>query len=232
MRKEAQAAEPDADKERIEEMLAAVDYTHIALHNVKSVMEHLTERFSSNYRAFIYDGGNFREALATLKAYKGNRDKKHKPKYYREIKDYLVERWKAELVSGQESDDALGIAQYTAPAGTTVICSNDKDMKMIPGYHYNWVKEELEFVNEEEADLMLFWQMLVGDSTDNIPGINRIGEKTATKLIAECNSVQDAQKLVTDLYAKQYGNELGTMYYNEISNLLWIRREPNQSCPF
>jgi 5'-3' exonuclease len=232
MRQEAQAAEPGATRERLEEMLAGVDYIHIALHNVKSVMEHHTERFSDNYRAFIYDGGNFRENIATLKKYKGNRDKLHKPKYYKEIKEYLVDRWKAELISGQESDDALGIAQCSAPAGSTIICSNDKDMQMIPGYHYNWIKEEITFVNEEEADMMLFWQMLVGDSSDNIPGIDRIGAKTATKLLSECHSVQDAQRLVQNLYAKQYGTDAGRVNYNEISNLLWIRRAPDQVCPF
>lgn len=232
MKREAQAAEPDADEARIAEMLASVDYTGIALHNVKEVMEHITSRFSDNYRAFIYGGGNFREDIATLKVYKGNRDKLHKPKYYKEIKDYLVDRWKAEVVVGQESDDALGIAQCSAPPGTTVICSNDKDMDQIPGYHYNWIKEELYFVSPEEADLMLFWQMLVGDSSDNIPGIDRIGAKTATKLLSECSSPEQAQKLVQDLYMKQYGFPEAHAYYEEVANLLWIRREENQRCPY
>lgn len=232
MRREAEAAEPDADKDRIAEMLDSVDYIHIALHNVKEVMEHITGRFSTDYRAFIYGGGNFREDLATLKVYKGNRDKLHKPKYYKEIKEYLIDRWKAEVVTGQESDDALGIAQCSATAGTTVICSNDKDMDQIPGYHYNWIKEELYFVSPEEADLMLFWQMLVGDSSDNIPGIDKIGPKTATKLLSECHSPEQAQKLVQSLYAKQYGTDNGRLYYNEVANLLWIRREENQRCPY
>src|SRR5690606_23836840 len=136
-------------------------------------------------RIFIHGGGNFRDEIATLKEYKGNRDKTHKPKYAAQIRDYLVNVHGAELVVGQESDDAIGIAQMQAPAGSTIIVSTDKDMDMIPGYHYNWVKGEEYFVEQEDADKFLFWQMLVGDPTDNIPGIRRVGTKRATAMLAD-----------------------------------------------
>lgn len=231
MKRDAQAAEPDASPERIAEMLANSDYVAIPLHNVKTVMESIIERFNGDYRAFIHGSGNFREELATIKKYKGNRDLQPKPKYFHEIKQYLIDKWKAAPVNDMESDDALGIYQSKCPYGTTVIVSNDKDMDMIPGWHFNWVKGELYEVRPEEADMMLFWQMMVGDSTDNIPGINKIGPKTATKLLSDCATPYDAQKLVKALYEKEYGDK-GWLVYNEVASLLWIRREENQTCPW
>lgn len=231
VKRDALAEEPEASPERIAEMLASADYKHIALHNVKTVMEAIVERFNGDYRAFIHGSGNFREDLATIKKYKGNRDEQAKPKYFSEIKQYLVNVWKAKLVDGMESDDALGIYQSTSPYGTTVIVSNDKDMDMIPGWHFNWVKSELYEVRPEEADMMLFWQMMVGDSTDNIPGIPKIGPKTATKLLSDCATPHDAQKLVKELYMKEYGDK-GWIVYSEIANLLWIRRQENEQCPW
>lgn len=229
MKREARDAEPGASEERIMEMLHSVDYTHIALGNVKEVITGVKEHYTGPARIFIHGGGNFREGVATLKEYKGNRDKTHKPKYANEIKDYLVNVHGAELVVGQESDDAIGIAQCAAPPGTTIIVSNDKDMDMIPGYHYNWIKGEEYFVNDEDADKMLFWQMLVGDTTDNIPGISKIGTKRASDLLAG-KSVEESRAIVREKYLQQYGSEW-ERYYREVGTLLWIRRQPDEECP-
>lgn len=228
MKREALAAEPDASPERLAEMLDSVDYLHMALHNVREVIDGVTAKYTGEPTLFIHGGGNFREQIATLKVYKGNRDKTHKPKYAKEICNYLVDRYGAELVVGQESDDAIGIAQCSAAPGSTIIVSNDKDMDMIPGYHYNWVKDEEYFVQDEEADKMLFWQMLVGDNTDNIPGIPKIGPKTASKLLADV-TVDQARDVVRSKYQQHYGTDW-EQYYREVGSLLWIRREPNQEC--
>lgn len=230
MKREAQAAEPGAGDDRIAEMLESVDYQYIAFQNVKTVMDAVVAKFNGNYKAFIQGKGNFREELATLQEYKGSRKGKPKPKYFNEIRQYLINVWKAEVVDGQESDDALGIYQCSQPYGTTVIVSNDKDMDMIPGWHYNWVKEELYEVRPDEADMMLFWQVLQGDSTDDIPGIRGVGPATATKLLAPCKDAMEAQRVVTDAYTKEYGDNAQARLH-EVANLLWIRREENQACP-
>lgn len=232
LKKDAKAAEPDASPERIEEMLAETDYQAIALHNVKTVLEAVNEKFDGSKAMYFIDGkGNFRHELATLKPYKGNRDKTHKPKYFTEIKDYLINQWGAREILDIETDDALGITQCAAPSGTTVIVTTDKDLQMIPGYNYNWVKDELIFVEQDQADLMLFWQMMVGDTSDNIPGIDRVGEKTATKIIESLDGNLDkVRNHVVGLYQKQYG-DMWAAAYEEVGNLLWMQREPNQRCP-
>jgi 5'-3' exonuclease len=230
MKKEYKEQHPEATDEEVAAYLEDLDYTALALHNAKTVLEGVTERFSSEYKAYIQGEGNFRYDLATIKPYKGNRDKSHKPKYYKEIKDYLVAHWNAIEVHGMEADDAIGIEQFDNPDKYTVIVSTDKDMDMIPGWHFNWVKNELYYQTINEANLFLFYQMLVGDTVDNIQGINKIGPVRANKIIEEngrdLDKVRDAVKA---LYQQQYGEEWEKAYY-EIANLLWIRRNLGEEC--
>lgn len=209
-----------------------LEYT---LHTVKSVLEFIYDKFPERKWSKLYLTGkdNFRDTLATLQVYKGNRDPSHKPQYYQEIKDYLINVHGAETIIGQEADDAQGIEQWSHKDKSTVIVGIDKDLKMIPGYHYNWVKDILEYQNLRDANEFFFFQMLTGDRTDNIPGIKGVGDKTAAKLLAPAvKNITAMQKVVMDQYIKQYGEEVAPMAYREVANLLWIRREENQECPF
>lgn len=205
------------------------------MQNVKTVIEAVNARFFPEYKGYIQDGKNFRYDVATIKPYKGNRDKTHKPKYYKEIKTYLLDQWGAIGVDGMESDDAIAIEQFNHPDRSTVIVSIDKDMMCCPGYHFNWVKNELRYQPIKEANLFHFYQMLVGDTTDNIPGINKIGDKRATKLIEELGRDEDrVRQAVHELYQKQYGPDWQAAY-DEVSRLLYILRKPEEleaGCPF
>jgi len=232
VKKQLKQQDPSLTDGDLAHLLEEMDYKNIALHNAKQVLVHVAELFDgSSMRVFLTGDGNFREQIATLLPYKGNRDPTHKPKYYKEIKQYLIEVWGAEIVHGQEADDALGIAQYERNDESTVIVSVDKDLDMIPGHHYNFVRKEYYYISQQYADTRLFWQMLVGDTTDNIPGINGIGDKRADKIVAQCKGDVDALRyVVKEKYRDQYG-AFWEDAYNEVGNLLWIRREAEQDCP-
>ena len=211
------------------------DYISWALANVKTVVENiLFEVFPAHPRYNLYLTGkfNFREQVATLLPYKGNRDPDHKPKYYNEIKEYLIDTWNAQVIDGMEADDAVGIEQYKHKDKSTVIVSTDKDLDCIPGHHYNWVKKIFYYVTLNQANLNFLGQMLEGDRSDNIPGINGIGPKTVPKIIAKCNEdpVQLRNEVVAQ-YKNQYGNEWINAF-NEVATLLWILREEHTPCPF
>lgn len=231
MKKEYKEKHPEAGAEEIQHYLDNLEYTAIALGNVKQVLEGVTGRFNEEYKAYIQGKGNFRDELATIKPYKGNRDNAHKPKYYMEIKDYVIEKWNAIEVHGQEADDAIGIEQFDNSDKYTVIVSTDKDMDMIPGWHYNWVKDVLYYQPITAADMFLFWQMMVGDTADNIPGINQVGEKRANALITSLEGNLDrVREAVKGMYQKQYGDAWESAYH-EVGNLLWIRRKAGEECP-
>jgi hypothetical protein len=227
---EASGGLPDED---LQEILNETDYVNFALGNVKTVMQDFLDRFGvkdDGYKAYLTGSGNYREGLATLLPYKGNRDELHKPKYYSEIKQYLRDVWGAELISGREADDALGCVQWDNKDRSTCIVSIDKDLDMIPGYHYNWVKQEFYDQSLEDANRFLFYQMLIGDRVDNIPGIKGVGTKTADKLL-DGLALSDARDVVIQQYKQQYG-DTWEQAYHEVGNLLWIQRVEGKACPY
>lgn len=228
IRKELQEkGEPD---EAVSLIMEELDYLSHALGNVKTAVDYLlTECFPDRkwHRAFLSGKGNFRYKVASIKPYKGNRDPFHKPKYYKDIQEYMVGKYGAEVIEGQEADDMLGIVQTEHQDRSTVICSIDKDLKMIPGYHYNPKKGAFWYQPTHDADTFFWWQMMVGDTTDNIPGINKVGPKTADKIVAACEGdLGLLEQKVRDMYAKQYPDNPAAI--SEVAQLLWIRRKEGE----
>lgn len=133
---------------------------------------------------------NYRHAIAVTAPYKGNRPG-DKPKYYDFIRDYLIRDWGFQWVRNQEADDALGIAAFTKwEKGDKdyVICTIDKDLDMIPGPHYNFVKKHHFDVDEREGMLSFYCQILSGDRVDNIIGIRGIGPAKARARLIDCGT--------------------------------------------
>jgi len=177
-----------------------------ALNNVKTVLKEI-ERFLSNrfkdveMQIFLSGSTNFRDQVATIKIYKGNRDPLHKPHWYNEIKQYLKDVWDAEELDDIEADDILADLQSNESAiKETCIVSTDKDLDQISGWHYNWVKDLLYEVSEEQAIHSKYVQILTGDSTDNIEGIPGVGPISAEKCLEWCETVDDYEEAVREQY--------------------------------
>jgi hypothetical protein len=210
---------------------------HVARQAAKSLMESILEDLQVNhYKLYLSGDDNFRHEVATIQGYKAHRPPK--PKYLPEVQEYLTLYWDAEIVHGMEADDALGIEQakhervYHTMAlegqekgcRRTIICSNDKDLRMISGWHYDFVKKERAYVNEIEAQRNFYRQCVKGDSTDNIPGLYKLtGKKVTAKVLKpleEASTVAEMSTYVASLY-EGLEKEL-----EEIAELLWILREP------
>ena len=129
--------------------------------------------------------------------------------------------WKAELICGREADDALGCAQ----TDETCIVSIDKDLLMIPGNHYNFVRDEYSKVDEQQGWYNFYKQLLTGDRTDNICGIKGVGPKTAEKLLEDARDVKQMRRIVEATYKEKYGQKALELM-RERGALLWIQREP------
>ena len=177
-----------------------------ALNNVKTVLKEV-EGFLSNrfvdveMQIFLSGSTNFRDELATIKIYKGNRDPLHKPHWYNEIKEYLRNVWNAEEVENLEADDVLADIQHSAPElESTCIVSTDKDLDQIAGWHYNWVNDQLYEVSVEQGIHSRYVQILTGDSTDNIEGIPGVGPVGAEKCLGWCGSINDYEEAVSREY--------------------------------
>lgn len=115
--------------------------------------------------------------------YKAHRDKLHTP----DALDYALEivyssDSSVRCVDRLEADDLMGMISSSE---TGVSVTIDKDLRSVPGWHWNPDKEEKPvYVSEEEADRFFYTQWMTGDSTDNIPGLWRVGPKKAEKLLS------------------------------------------------
>lgn len=148
-----------------------------ALATVKRSVNNIWDAFERKGHLFLTGKGNYRELIASIQEYKGNRIAE-KPFYYQDIKDYLIRVHEAELIEGMEADDAVGIRQWSKPDKSTCIVGQDKDLICIPGHHYDPVTERYFYVTLAEANRWYWEQVLTGDRTDNILGCAVIDHTT------------------------------------------------------
>ena len=173
------------------------------------------------YQGYLTGKKNFRNEIAVTAPYKGNR-KSAKPKHYQLLRDYMEAAWDFIMIEYQEADDAIGIAAYEMEVGEYCICSIDKDLDMLRGDHYNFVKDERYFITEEEGIKNFYKQLLMGDRVDNIIGIKGIGTVKAERLLKECKNENEMYLAILEAYD---GNAERVL---ENGRLLWIRRQPLQ----
>ena len=212
------------------------DYLKWALGNVNATMEFLLGVTFKNHpwhKLYIGGSGNYRDTIATTIPsvlpgwkYKGNRDSLHKPKYFAEIREHLVNRWGAEMVNGRETDDAVSCLQFKYTDRSTCIVSQDKDLFCCPGQHYNPVDKTWEYTTIKEADLHFRHQTLTGDwSSDYIPGLTGIAKKTADEILKECDyDLKAIDRKTLQLYNKEFGQQ-GAAVLRDNQNLLFIQRQ-------
>jgi 5'-3' exonuclease len=175
---------------------------------------------------------NFREDL--YPEYKANRASAPKPKYYSDIRDYLYRNYGAVITNGIEADDELGIraAKLAKEGHPYIVASTDKDLKQIPGEHYDFVEKETWTVSAKDSVTMFYQQLLSGDSTDNIPGITGVGPVKAAKHLADCTSPKIMAETVYKAYQEFTGLECPDHIIDLNARLLWIFRKKGDSHPF
>lgn len=185
---------------------------------------------------YLTGGNNFRDAIAVTKPYKGNR-KSEKPYHFDNITAYMKAVYNTVEAEGIEADDAMSIRQMQE--GDTVICTRDKDLRMVPGWHYGWEcgaqhEYRLRYIEDPgwlELDksgsspkitgggiLFFYSQLLTGDSVDNIPGLPQCGPVRAFTVL----QTDDPWSVVKEEYEKK---GMGDDYLLEQGQLLWMIRE-------
>ena len=116
-------------------------------------------------------------------SYKENRTGKPSPKLLPVCKKILTATEKTVTRPRLEADDIIGIGMGSK---TMIGVSLDKDLMTCPGWFWN--PEKMDFpklVSVETADYWFHKQWLMGDSTDNIPGVPKIGKVKADKLLKD-----------------------------------------------
>jgi len=167
----------------------------VALLRVDKLMRDLLiNTDSESYLAFLTGGNNFRKQINA--EYKANRKDKEPPRWLQACRGFLVSEWNAIISDGCEADDLLGINQNEG----TRLASLDKDLRMIPGNHFNWLHNEYFYVSELDGLKHFYKQMLIGDRSDNIIGVTGLGQVKASKYIDPLTTEQEMLDTVWSLY--------------------------------
>lgn len=202
--------------------------------NTELVMEQiLKDNETEDYKVFLSDKleNNFRFKIDP--EYKANRKDARKPRWYKSIRQFLVDEFQAEYTTGQEADDALGIEQTLHNTGDwnplgivpTVICSIDKDLLQVPGNHYNITTREHQQVDYIEGLRNFYKQFLIGDRVDNIVGIDGLGVVKAGRLLDPLEDELSMFERVRLLY----GDDERLLKNGQ---LLWVRRHEGEVWQF
>lgn len=184
----------------------------------------------------------FRYEVAKTKPYKGQR-KNPKPFHFYNIIVYLRSAYDVVVArDGLEADDVICQEQFHADDRQTIVCSRDKDLRICPGLHYSWECGQqaaigpvytdnvgwLDFDSRKDTTgyglAFFYYQMLVGDAADNIPGLPKHGTAAARKILDGCSSEQDYFMAVKTAYKNALGDE-SKDYFLEQANLLWMRMD-------
>lgn len=174
-----------------------------ALRGVVSMLKLLREQYPAALGACVFDakGKTFRDDWYA--EYKANRSAMP-PDLALQIEPIHAAvkllGWPVLTVPGIEADDTIGtLCKVAAAAGFDVIVSTgDKDLAQLVNAHVTLVNT----MNNERLDpagvalkfgvapdLIVDYLTLVGDTVDNIPGVEKVGPKTAAKWLAEHGSL-------------------------------------------
>ena len=207
--------------------------------------------YTDRYICVLSGSGNFRNEIAKQVEYKGNRNNsKGRPFHYDTVTNHIIENHPHIIIDGHEADDYMGYMQYDdwlphfkengfdidPDKLVTIIGSRDKDLRTVQGWHYSWScgskqpEKPLYYISPSQAMYKLFYQMLIGDNTDNILGCGvrklvpwgkeigedgemkpkmmlrrkGVGEKTADAILQACEKVSDMKEAVINEYKEVF----------------------------
>nr|WP_315205373.1 DNA polymerase I [uncultured Albidiferax sp.] len=118
--------------------------------------------------------------------------------------------WPVVAVPGVEADDVIGTLARVASeqAIEVIVSSGDKDLSQLVNEHVtiidtmNGKRRDVAGVTEEfgvPPSLMVDYQTLVGDTVDNVPGVPKVGPKTAAKWLMEYGSLDALMERATEI---------------------------------
>lgn len=176
-----------------------------AIRGMINMMQALRKDVVADYAVCVFDtsGPTFRDALYA--DYKATRspmpdDLRTQIAPIHQVVDLLG--WKVLAVPGVEADDVIAtLAHMGAAQGMQVIVSSgDKDLSQLVNEHItiidtmNGKRRDVAGVTAEfgvPPEKMIDFQALIGDTVDNVPGVTKVGPKTAAKWLEEYGTLDN-----------------------------------------
>lgn len=223
--------DPDRFERSEEEVVNKIENT-IAMY-----LNYLEETFGitiTDYILFIGGSNNFRKTL--FPSYKANRKYKETPPLLSFARNYMVKEFNAFVAQGVETDDAIVATYYqwlespffNPEEDAIFIASQDKDFQQVPcalfdTYHS---RLELRIILETGANRFFYKQMLMGDKSDGIVGIPKVGVKTAEKILGDdlLQSEYSLMRKVFKKYKEVYKSKARQKFVENYTMLRMIRK--------
>ena len=184
-----------------------------AIYGVLNMMRKLAEEYQAQYAACVFDtkGKTFRDDIYS-------EYKSHRPPMPDDLAAQIEPihqairalGWPVLAIEGVEADDVIGtLAHWAADHDVeTVISTGDKDLAQLVTSHVSLVNtmsgEKLDPTGVEKKfgvppDRIVDYLMLVGDAVDNVPGVHKVGPKTAVKWLQEYGSIDNLVEHAGDI---------------------------------
>ncbi|CAI8708040.1 MULTISPECIES: DNA polymerase I [Bacillus] len=197
-----------------------------AVYGFTTILMKMLEEEKPTHMLVAFDAGKSTFRHKTFKEYKGGRQKtppelSEQLPFIRELLDaYKISRYELE---NYEADDIIGtLAKSAEKDGFEVkIFSGDKDLTQLATegttvaitkkgitdveyYTPEHVREKYGLTPEQIIDM----KGLMGDSSDNIPGVPGVGEKTAIKLLKQFHTVEELLSSIDEVSGKKLKEKL------------------------
>ena len=176
---------------------------------------------AKSFLLFITGKTNFRYTVD--KSYKHNRKEIRRPMLLQYAREYLNCIGTVIQYPKLEADDCLGIfATNPKSKYQDIISSEDKDLKTIPGLHYDKDLHRVYTISKEEADRKWFMQVLTGDNSDGYPGCPGSGPKDAEKVLSELSmhDTLSVWKAIVKRFEKAKLSEADALVQARLSRIL------------
>ena len=179
-----------------------------AVYGVLNMLRRLRQDFPADYSLCVFDakGKTFRDDM--YPQYKANR-----PSMPADLAQQIAplhqaiaaSGWKISMVEGVEADDVIGtLARRAAQDGVRcIIATGDKDLAQLVNEHVTLINT----MNDETLDiagvnakfgvppsLIVDYLTLTGDVVDNVPGVDKVGPKTAVKWLTQHGTLDELMR--------------------------------------
>ncbi|XVN74560.1 DNA polymerase I [Oligella sp. MSHR50489EDL] len=176
-----------------------------AIYGVMNMMRKINQDYNPDYMACVFDakGKTFRDDI--YKEYKGNRPPMPDDlrSQIKPIHDAIrAMGWTVIAVEGVEADDVIATLTKKATDNgiESIISTSDKDMAQLVNEHVTLIDTmsnhvmDIEGVKERygvKPEQIIDYLMLMGDTSDNIPGVPKVGPKTAAKWLEQYGTLDN-----------------------------------------
>lgn len=190
-----------------------------AIYGFIKMLAKMQAQLQPTHLMIVWDGGLAEERMTLLPEYKAQRAEM--PSGLEQQLDEIISYLRAASITsycegGVEADDFIATIARKSAAGNlpVVIASSDKDFMQLVEPKISllnpndksetlWGEAQVRAKTGVAPDQIVDWLSLIGDSVDNIPGVQGVGPKTATDLLQRFGSLTEVYQRLGEIKSER-----------------------------